>query len=91
MPRIISGTTEVDVGPNDAMVQYINQFKSDTKVKIELVGAMGPPDWDENGARNDPGSVWCLNNYGGYLPDEMRYDPSSSMLTGTSCFDLPSQ
>ncbi len=89
MLRVTKGTTEVDVGPNDAMVQFVNQFKTDTTVKIKVVGAMGPPNWDDFGARNDAGSVWCLNNFGGYVPDQLRYDSDSSMLTGTSCFDQP--
>jgi hypothetical protein len=87
--RVTKGTTEVDVGPNNAMVQYVNQFKTDTSVKIEVVGAGGPPTWDDFGARDDPGSVWCLNNFGAYVPDQLRYDSTSSMLTGTSCFDQP--
>lgn len=86
MARVTKGTTEVDVGPNDAMVQYVNQFKTDTNVKIKVVGAMGPPNWDAFGARNDAGSVWCLKSNGDYVPDQLRYDSSSSMLVGTSCF-----
>ena len=86
MVRVTQGTIEVDVGPSNAMVQYVNQFKTDTSVKIEVVGAMGPPNWDEFGARNDAGSVWCLKPNGDYVPDQLRYDSSSSMLVGTSCF-----
>jgi hypothetical protein len=91
MLRVTTGSTEVDVGPNAAMVQYVNQFKTDTNVKIKVVGAGGPPNWDDVGARNDAGSVWCVKTFGAYVPDSMRYDPSTSTLVGTSCYDVPQE
>lgn len=93
-PRIIattSGTPVVDIGPGDDLDAYVGSLSSNSKQKIELVGAMGPPTWDPNGARHDPGSVWCLDNLGNFQPDQMRYDAGPpAALTGkidpSKCF-----
>ena len=91
---------QVEVGPSADMATYVNRLASDTSSKIELIGAMGPPNWDVYGGRNDPGSVWCVNPLGVYKPDQLRFDPSSSTLkpsdsalTGTEigCFTFPAQ
>ncbi|HEX2674092.1 MAG TPA: hypothetical protein VHM25_24620, partial [Polyangiaceae bacterium] len=65
---------QVAVGPSPDMATYVNRLASDTSSKIELIGAMGPPNWDVYGGRNDPGSVWCVNPLGVYKPDQLRYD-----------------
>jgi hypothetical protein len=90
MLRVTTGTTEVDVGPGSQMTTAINSLHSDTSYKVKLIGAQGPPNWDESGARNDPASVWCVNSVGNYKSDQLRYNPSSMQLDGTvSCFTFP--
>lgn len=94
LQRVISttnGTPVVDVGPGDDMDQYISLLSTNSRQKIELVGTMGPPNWDEFGARNDPGSVWCVNSIGVFQSDQMRFDAGPpATLTGevspTDCF-----
>ena len=91
---------QVDVGPSQEMVTYVNRLASDTSAKIELTGAMGPPNWDIHGGRNDPASVWCVNTVGAYQPDQLRYDPDTSKLQPSDtaltnseivCFPFPAQ
>ena len=91
---------QVDVGPSDDMVTYVNRLSSDTSSKIELIGAGGPPNWDVYGGRNDPGSVWCVNTVGVFQPDQLRYDPDTSTLqpsdttlapSDIKCFTFPAQ
>jgi hypothetical protein len=42
---------------------------------IELVGVMGPPTFDANGAREGAGSVWCPTPAAQVLTDVLRVDP----------------
>ena len=103
MLRVVASGTkipQVDVGPSADMVTYVNRLASDTSAKIELIGAMGPPNWDVYGGRNDPGSVWCVNSVGVYKADQLRYDPSTSKLqpsdttltnTDIACFPFPAK
>jgi len=97
-----SGTKipQVAVGPSADMSTYVNRLASDTSAKIELIGAMGPPNWDVYGGRNDPGSVWCVTPVGTYKPDQLRFDASSSTLKPSNstltdreieCFKFPAQ
>jgi hypothetical protein len=75
------------VGPNADMDQYIHDLSTDTSLNIQLVGAMGPPTWDIGGGRNDPGSVWCVNNLGTSHPDQLYYNKETSSLDGyVDCF-----
>jgi hypothetical protein len=83
--------TEVEVGPNDDMATYVYQLSANVSTKIELLGAMGPPNWDEFGARNDAGSIWCVNTIGGYAPDQMRYNSSGTLDGKISCFTFDDQ
>ena len=78
-----SGTPVVDVGPSDDLATYVTALSQSSKQKIELVGAMGPPAWDEFGGRTDPASIWCLDSVGNYYSDQMRYDAGPpATLTG---------
>jgi len=88
----------VDVGPGSDMTNYVTKLGTDSTTKIELIGALGPPNWDAYGGRNDPGSVWCVDVVGVYKPDQLRYDSGTSKLqpsdtTNTSsdigCFTFP--
>jgi hypothetical protein len=90
---------QVEVGPGDDMVTAVLDLK-DTSARIELIGAMGPPNWDAAGGRNDPASVWCVNPVGAYQADQLRYDPSSSLLlpsdpantdSDIGCFTFPAK
>jgi len=102
--RVIStskSVPQVDVGPGDDLVNAVNLLYGTQTSKIELIGAMGPPNWDSGGGRHDAGSVWCVNTLGDYLADQMRYDESDSSLqpsnAGTipgsdlDCFTFPAQ
>ena len=97
-----SGTKipQVDVGPTADMVTYVTKLGNDATTTVELIGALGPPNWDAFGGRNDPASVWCVDNVGNYKPDQLRYDASSSALQPSdatltnseiSCFTFPAQ
>jgi hypothetical protein len=91
---------QVAVGPSEAMKLSINTLSNDSDYKIELMGAMGPPNWDVNGGRGDPASVWCVNTVGAYQPDQLRYDRDTEMLQPSNpeledsligCFPFPAQ
>lgn len=92
-----SGVQQVDVGPSNAMQTAINSLSTGSS-KFEVIGAMGPPNWDVYGARNDAASVWCVNNLGTYIPDRFRYDSTDSSLQpsgtppiGEACFPFPAE
>jgi len=103
MPRVTSSGNkipQVDVGPGPDMVTYVGTLAQSTSEKIELIGAMGPPDWDVNGARSDAASVWCLNSVGASKADQLRYDPGTSKLLPSDttlpnsdivCFNFPAK
>jgi hypothetical protein len=89
---------QVAVGPSDDMVKALTELSRDSSSKYELIGAMGPPSWDPNGARTDAASVWCVNPVGTYQPDQLRYDASDSSLqpsdatlidSDIKCFTFP--
>lgn len=91
---------QVEIGPNDDMLTYTGRLANESSAKIELIGAMGPPNWDAFGGRNDAGSVWCVNTLGIFRPDQLRYDPDNSALEPSddtlpsstiSCFDFPKE
>jgi hypothetical protein len=92
-----TGITQLEVGPVSGMFSAVNQLASDAGWKVELLGAMGPPNWDVYGARHDPGSIWCVNSIGIYQPDKLRYDTTDSSLqpNGTpiadACFPFPEE
>jgi hypothetical protein len=89
------GATRIEVGPNDDMKPTISSLSTSSRSTIELVGAMGPPSWDEFGARNDAASVWCLNAIGTAFPDKFRYNATDSTLQPSGvpiedvCFPFP--
>jgi hypothetical protein len=89
MQRVLDGSTQVPVGPSDAMSAAITGFR-DINYKIELIGAMGPPTWDQFGARNDPASIYCVDDSGVYHPDVQRFNTGTKLLDGTvptACID----
>lgn len=82
--RATRGTTQYPVGPDDAL-DAVNTLKNGG-AKIQVVGAGGPPNWDTQGTRDDPGTVWCVNQVGTYFPDQYRYNTSTKELDGTTWF-----
>jgi hypothetical protein len=99
--ELSASVPQVKVGPDD-MATAVSLLQSAPKSKVELIGAMGPPNWDAGGGRNDAGSVWCVNGLGGYLTDQLRYEPSDSSLQPSAgeaalpgsdigCFTFPAQ
>jgi hypothetical protein len=91
---------QLEVGPGDSMYDAVNNLATKPKAQYELIGAMGPPNWDPTGTRNDAGSVWCVNAVGYYQPDQLRYDASDSTLqpsdpaltdSDIKCFPFPAE
>jgi branched-chain amino acid transport system substrate-binding protein len=80
---------QVDVGPGDDLVNAVNLLYGTQSSKIQLIGAMGPPNWDSGGGRHDAGSVWCVNSLGNYLTDQLRYDESDSSLQPSNAGTIP--
>jgi hypothetical protein len=83
MLRAIQGTTEVEVGPGPEMASTIDALHTNASYKFKLIGAQGPPTWDVNGGRNDPASVWCVDQVGDFYGDRLRYNSSTMQLDGT--------
>lgn len=83
---LLSGRAR-DVGPDD-MGHVFTDLKQNS---IELIGTLGPPDFDHaGGIRVDPGAVFCFENTGGMvtpLVDVLRYDRGNDEFTGEfPCF-----
>jgi len=81
--QVTTGTTEVAVGPGAEMQATVNALKSGG-TKFKIIGAMGPPNWDSKGSRQDPATVWCIDQWGAYYPDRLRYNSSSMTLEGST-------
>jgi hypothetical protein len=92
MRRLLRGPSSFNVGDVD-MPAAMAALQS---TSIELIGTLGPPDFDETtGVRQTPGSVWCVNGTRAFVADALRYsqpdpaDPTTATLTGTfppACF-----
>jgi hypothetical protein len=92
MRRLLRGPSTFNVGDDD-MPAAMAALQS---TSIELVGTLGPPDFDETtGVRQTAGSVWCVNAARSAVADVLRYsqtdpnDPTTATLTGTfppACF-----
>jgi len=79
-----TGSTEYEVGPDDAL-SAVNALKNNGKIKV--IGAMGPPNWDTKGSRDDPGTVWCVKQVADYYEgDQYRYNRTSMQLEGTTWY-----
>lgn len=92
MRRLIGTSNPFNVGDQD-LPNALAQVASGAT--IQLNGTMGPPNWNDNGTRNLPGSVYCVDGTGNFAPDVLRYrettpdDASSVTLEGDfSCFDF---
>ncbi|RYZ08708.1 MAG: hypothetical protein EOO73_07600 [Myxococcales bacterium] len=80
MRALISGSRDatVGLGENGDMINYVLGLL-DNGVNVRLEGTLGPPNFDaRTGARNSPGSVWCVSKPG-QTPtvkyDMLRLDP----------------
>lgn len=89
MRRLIGTSPPFNVGVAD-LPQGLALVSSGAT--IQLNGTMGPPNWNDNGTRNLPGSVYCIDANNDYKPDVLRYregtpgDASTVTLDGTfSC------
>ena len=50
---------------------------------IQLIGTMGPPDFDPGtGARKTQGSAYCVNAGGAFFFDVLRYNPTGPAIEG---------
>ncbi len=66
MKALINGKTPATVGLGDEGDMIINVLTTlRTGGKVRLEGTLGPPDFNPlTGARNSPGSVWCVSKPG---------------------------
>jgi hypothetical protein len=92
MRRLIGTSNPFDVGITD-LPNALAQVAAGAT--IQLNGTMGPPNWNANGTRDMPGSVYCIDVTNSYRPDVLRYrettpgDASTGILEGDfSCFDF---
>lgn len=95
MSRITSSSgLPYDVGI-DKLDEAFSFLAATINNKINLTGANGRPNWDVNGGRSTPASVWCIRPEKDgtvYVPDVLTYDESTGMLSGTfptECFTFP--
>jgi hypothetical protein len=47
---------------------------------IRLDGTLGPPNFDDNGGRKTPGSVWCVDSSNQFRTDVLTYDEATGEL-----------
>ena len=89
MRRIITGSTQFEVGSN-ALPDVLAELRQDPDFTARFIGTMGPPDFNlENGTRQTPSSIWCLDpSEGTVVFDALMYDQDYNELTGDfPCFD----
>ncbi len=91
MKRVTTGDVQVEIGPNSQMGAAVTGMRLESDYDIELIGTMGPPNWDAFGGRSDPGSVWCVDINRIYLADVLRYNTGTNLLEGdvSDCFTFP--
>lgn len=92
MKALIGGSVDATVGPGDEGQMFSRVLTTlKTGGKVKLVGTLGPPDFNPlTGARNSPGSVWCLDQSGAtpsVVFDALRLDPEAP---GTLKLSAPS-
>lgn len=87
MRRLLGGGAEFTVGPDDLSAAFV--ALEPPKSTITLHGTLGPPDFDvRTGVRNNPGSVWCMDQAGTQHSDVLRLDPSNDLVGNFPCFDF---
>jgi hypothetical protein len=79
MRRLLSGSTELEVGPGEANSVLLALATPETSIQLD--GAMGPPNFDTTtGVRHSPGSVWCIDAGGNFLADVLTLDPTGALV-----------
>jgi hypothetical protein len=82
MARLVSGQP-FGVGQSD-IPSALSALQSSSQATIALSGTDGPPSFDPGtGSKIGPGSVWCVDSASKQRADVLRYDESTSTLTGT--------
>ncbi|HEY3500204.1 MAG TPA: hypothetical protein VGK73_36185 [Polyangiaceae bacterium] len=86
MQRLLSGRLAFDVGPDDLRPAFVELETPGSS--IVLNGAMGPPNFDpQTGAREEPGTVWCVDESQTLHTDVLRLVDGT--LEGTfPCFEF---
>lgn len=90
---ILGGMNSLLTGPSHDIGPPIQDvLDAIDRSSIELIGTLGPPDFDlDGGIRIDAGSVFCIERSGNLLnksPDALRYNRTSRELEGSfPCFD----
>lgn len=87
MQRLLSGRETFSVGPDDLLPGFVALEKPGSS--IVLNGAMGPPDFDpRTGAREQPGTVWCVDDAGTLHMNVLRLDAGGQLVGDFPCFDF---
>jgi hypothetical protein len=85
MGRLLSGMP-FEVGPND-MTDAFQLLTTNPASTIQLIGAMGPPNFNTYGGRDDAGAVWCVAANNTVMPDVLKYNDADGTMQGTfPCF-----
>jgi hypothetical protein len=87
MQRLLSGPVEFNVGPDDLSPAYVALEGPGSS--IVLNGALGPPNFDpQTGAREEPGTVWCVDKKRAIHNDVLRLDAQGNLTGSFPCFDF---
>jgi hypothetical protein len=87
MERLLAGPA-FNVGPDDVASAY--RALGVANSSITLNGAMGPPDFDRaTGARQTPGTVWCVDDTYTLRMDVLRLNADGRLTGEFPCFALP--
>jgi hypothetical protein len=87
MQRLLSGRLAFSVGPDDLFPAYVALETPGSS--IVLNGAMGPPNFDPHtGAREEPGTVWCVDKKRVIHNDVLRLDADGNLNGSFPCFDF---
>jgi hypothetical protein len=76
MKRITASGKSFDIGPLQ-IPDALSELDNNT---IRLEGTLGPPDFNANGGREVPGSVWCIDSSVKYRSDVLVYDSATGEL-----------
>jgi hypothetical protein len=76
MKAITESGMRIEIGPMQ-IPTALNTLSTST---IRLEGTLGPPDFNANGGRNVPGSVWCIDSSLKYRSDVLVYDSATGEL-----------
>jgi hypothetical protein len=87
MRRLLSGRLSFSVGPEDLLPAFLELETPGSS--IVLNGAMGPPNFDPaTGARDEPGSVWCVDAQRNVHADVLRLDADGDLVGDFPCFEF---